>query len=531
MKQSHHGKANVLWLVAMVLFTPVVGMCLNYLVFNPRSIVVLLAWTAILIAPYVITHWKTFYYFAASLIFVDGFINLFHWIILKCPLNASSIFVFLNTNYDEATEFMTIKLTPWLLLLVPYIAIFVMVLRRVPLLNFKKKGEIVVWSLLWLFSCLFFADNIVHKRFLRLAVPDVEQAFAAFFEESREYSSLEKRELFDLDTEVTTNDSTLVVVIIGESCNRNHMSLYGYHRETSPRLKARNDIFVFDNVISANSNTLNSLMLFLTENNTEHHNPIDSCIHIFDVFHNTPSKSFWLSNQSPLGLWENGVTNLARNADVKTYVNVMASSSMASTQMPSYDESLFTPFIAAIDDTAKHKIVFLHLMGCHTQYSKRYPRRFEKFKGSNDKRGKIVDSYDNAVFYNDYVVDSLLSILAGYSRKHSDIRVSALYFSDHGENVYDEGDYCGHDYSDRIPHANVEIPFILWFSPLQLEQLKTCNVHLEERLHAPYMIDDLFHTIIDMGNVATPCFDPTRSFLKRTFDPERKRILEDVKGY
>lgn len=120
---------------------------------------------------------------------------------------------------------------------------------------------------------------------------------------------------------------------------------------------------MFDNVVSANSNTLHSVMNFLTENNMEHHRPLDSCIHIFDILHSTPNRSYWISNQAPIGLWENGVTNLVQNADVKTFVNVTSSSSMESTQTASYDQQLFTPLQSALTDTAKHKVVFLHLLG------------------------------------------------------------------------------------------------------------------------------------------------------------------------
>ena len=122
---------------------------------------------------------------------------------------------------------------------------------------------------------------------------------------------------------------------------------------------------------------------------------------------------------------------------------------------------LFDPLSTALSEKEKNKVVFLHLMGCHTEYRKRYPHDFEQFKGAKDKQGKTVDAYDNAVYYNDFVIDSMFSLLRDYSQLHPDVRISALYFSDHGENVYDEGDYCGHNYSDRIPHANVEIPFIL----------------------------------------------------------------------
>ncbi len=522
---------GIFWLLALVLAVPLAGLCINADAFEPRMFWLPIMWIVLLLLPYILLQKRFLYVIVASLVFVDGFINLFHWCILKCPLNASSIFVFMNTNYSEATEFMTVKMTPLLLLLVPYVLLFVLTLKHIPDLAFRKKSEIIVWSALWLFVALFFAENMISGRFLRLCVPDVERALVSFYAESKAYKNLKKRDLYDVNVQMTTSDSTLVLVVIGESCNRNHMSIYGYHRPTTPRLASRNDIWVFDNVISANSNTLSSVMLFLSENNMDFQRPMDSCIHIFDVLHSARYKSYWLSNQSPIGLWDNGVTNLASNADVVLFVNMTASSSMESTQMASFDQKLFEPLGTALSENEKHKVVFLHLMGCHTQYDKRYPRDFERFKVAKNKRGKVMNAYDNAVYYSDFVVDSLFTVVATYSRQHPKVRISALYFSDHGENVYDEGDYCGHDYSGKIPHANVEIPFVLWLSESQQVSLQSENVCLEQRLHAPYMIDDLFHTLMDLAAVRASCFDDRRSLVNKDFDASRKRILEDGRCY
>lgn len=531
MNEQKRNPLGILWLIALVLFAPTVGLTLNSNAFAARSILLLMMWTAVLLTPYVLTSKRWLYVTAASLLFADGFVNLFHWVVLKCPLNASSIFVFLNTNWSEASEFMAIKTTPLLLLYIPYIALFILTLRHIPQLAFRKKGEIAVWSALWLIVAIFFADNIIHQRFLRLAVPDVERAVVSFFEESKEYKNLKTRKLYDIDTRLTTSDSTLVVVIIGESCNRNHLSLYGYHRPTSPRLQARNDILVFDNVISANSNTLRSVMNFLTENNTDNSRPLDSCIHIFDILHSSPYKSYWLSNQSPIGLWDNGVTNLAQNADVKTFVNITANSSKESTMTVSLDQRLFDPLHSALYDAARNKVVFLHLMGCHTQYNKRYPTPFAQYEDYGDKRTRTINTYDNAVLYNDFIVDSIFTMLNAHAASHSAVRITAIYMSDHGENVYDEGDYSGHDYSDRIPNANVEIPFLIWFSHSQKEYLQCRNPLLVQRTHTPYMIDDLFHTIIDIADIATNVFDDTRSFVSVSYDSSRVRRLENGSIY
>lgn len=128
---------------------------LNHDVFKFRSMLLLMIWMVVLMIPYVLARKKWLYITAASLLFADGFVNLFHWIVLKCPLNASSIFVFLNTNFNEASEFMAIKMTPLLLLFIPYIALFIIVLKRIPQLSFRSKGEIIVWSVVVVCGNLF----------------------------------------------------------------------------------------------------------------------------------------------------------------------------------------------------------------------------------------------------------------------------------------------------------------------------------------------------------------------------------------
>ncbi len=45
------------------------------------------------------------------------------------------------------------------------------------------------------------------------------------------------------------------------------------------------------------------------------------------------------------------------------------------------------------------------------------------------------------------------------------------------------------------------------------------------------MIDDLFHTIIDLSDVKTDCFEPQRSFVNNDYNSNRRRILENRKEY
>ena len=53
-------------------------------------------------------------------------------------------------------------------------------------------------------------------------------------------------------------------------------------------------------------------------------------------------------------------------------------------------------------------------MGCHGAYYNRFPYIFTKFKkedikaGANDEQKQIIAQYDNAIYYNDYIVSGII---------------------------------------------------------------------------------------------------------------------------
>ena len=57
--------------------------------------------------------------------------------------------------------------------------------------------------------------------------------------------------------------------------------------------------------------------------------------------------------------------------------------------------------------------------------------------------------------------------------------------------------------------------------------MKAHDTSLEQRLHDPYMIDDLFHTLLNLCGIETSTFNPSRSFFNPEYDSTRTRILEN----
>lgn len=98
-----------LWIWAMVLYVPVVTLFLNPPIWEAGILMVLPVWTFLLTLPAMLLRKRWLYCIAVVLLFVEGLLNLSHWLVLKCPISASSLFVFFNTNAQEATEFVSLN--------------------------------------------------------------------------------------------------------------------------------------------------------------------------------------------------------------------------------------------------------------------------------------------------------------------------------------------------------------------------------------------------------------------------------------
>jgi heptose-I-phosphate ethanolaminephosphotransferase len=518
--------------LVLLVFAPIIiGSFIDYELLDSRYIIINLIWLSLFTVPAALLKSKYIYRITVLVYFVLGFIEISHWIILQGPLTITSILVLSNTNYQEAVEFLDLKATAGLLVLIPYIFILIYSFRNTPKYQ-QSQFKLYAAGLLLLISLIFIVDNVVNGRFIRKSTPQIVKVTLSFFDQIKLYHELKidvsPREIA-IDSEVNSNTQTFVL-IIGESCNRKHMSLYGALRPTTPKLDSRNDLLVFKDVISPYSNTINSVLTILSQSNLENKISFKNSIDILDVFSSAGYKTYWLSNQPPLGVWENMVTIFANKADQRYFTNTVSNSSMEATLTTSYDSKLFAPFSKTLNEDANKKLIVLHLMGNHSSYAKRYPSDFDVFEGSG-KQENIIAQYDNSIYYNDFVVDSLLNILNEFSTLNSNNIASAIYLSDHGENVYDELNRVGHDYSNVLPKANVEIPFLVWVSPAYLKINSSKVSAMRSNIDKPYVSDDLFHSIMDLNNINCEYFEEKRSLINMELDTTRIRILEDGKDY
>ncbi len=517
------------YLLLLALLPAISGYFIDSNLVESRNIIINLIWIPVFTVPAVFFNKRFILQVGNLLFFIAGFIEIAHWIILKGPVSLTSILVISNTNLQESAEFFDLKATYELLWLIPYFLIYILAVYNTSK-HFNTNVSKPVLLIVSLITVLFIGENLVNGRLVRKGIPQLAKVGFSFIDKMKLYQEAKKiTEPRNIDAKTSCNEkSQIFVLILGESCSRNHMSLYGYGRETNPLLEKRNDIKVFDDVVSPYSNTLNSVLTILSESNLINKKEVTKSINVFDVFHSAGFKTYWLSNQSPIGIWDNQVTVFANQADVTKFVNISGNSSFEAMMLSSYDAKLFKPFIISLNDSTKRKFIVLHLMGSHSSYSKRYPDKFDVFKGNGDKE-ELIAQYDNSILYNDFIVDSIFRILKSHAGKNK--ITTAIYLSDHGENVYDESDRVGHDYSGVLPKSNVEIPFIVWLSDKYQTEHPDKVKQIKSAMHKPFVSDDLFHTILDLNCIETPAFKPEHSLFNPKFFSGRKRVLEDEMDY
>ncbi|WP_339893738.1 phosphoethanolamine transferase [uncultured Algibacter sp.] len=312
------------------------------------------------------------------------------------------------------------------------------------------------------------------------------------------------------------------VIIIGEATSRLHLGIYDYYRNTTPLLEDMEDeLLIYNKVISPDTYTIASLTKALTLGNYE--NPEAKFEgSIIQLLNKANFKTYWVSVQKPAGADDSQITNLGLGADKSYFLNIKRAEGKTI-----HDEVLVEKLDKILLEKGNKKVIFLHTLGTHVDYKNRYPESFKFFNNEIPKTKfkkehiyKEINAYDNAVRYTDYIISSVIKTV-----KKANAHSCVLYFSDHGEEVYDDIEFSGH-FRDKLRTKNVyEIPFILWRSE-NYKEGKTMFPHLDSK----YMIDDLFHSMADLFSIKAKEVDYTRSIFSEHFK-ERKRIVGDSVDY
>lgn len=339
------------------------------------------------------------------------------------------------------------------------------------------------------------------------------------------------------DVVVSRDDSLNIILVIGESFIKHHSSLYGYNLMTNPILtkeKELGNLYVFNNVITPYPYTSITIKNILCTNSLSDGEKWNCSLFFPLLFKAAGYDVFLWDNQK--NLIENSVWAFALNSFLYNEIFVAKLYNLTNKQSYQFDESIVKSF-NTVKLSAKRNLVIFHLMGQHVDYKERYPHTKEFLFFTKDSinrheswmtdgKKQMIADYDNATRYNDYVMSQIIDM---YRNSKSVV----VYFSDHGEEVYDYRDSYGR-ISDGMSRNQIkylhEIPFIVWCSESFRNSYTETMKLIDKSVDRPFMIDNLYHMLLHLGNIRTKYYHSDRDIISSDFKP-RKRIIVDQYDY
>ncbi|KGI61346.1 phosphoethanolamine transferase [Prevotella sp. S7 MS 2] len=331
-----------------------------------------------------------------------------------------------------------------------------------------------------------------------------------------------------------------IVLIIGESLGRHHSQQYGYFMPTTPRQIAREKsgrLVPFTDVVSCWN-----LTSFVFKNVFSTHvigQKGEWCDYpLFpELFRKAGYHVTFITNQF-LPKAKEAVYDFSGGFFLNNPVLSKAQFDTRNDSLHRFDEDLLRDYDRLRQQDKKYNLTIFHLLGQHVNYRDRFPRNQTKFYASsyedkrpelNDNRRKILSFYDNAVLYNDSVVDQII-------QRFENRDAIVIYMPDHGEECYEEtrGFICrNHSSAIDYPLAKYEfeIPFWIYCSPRYAHQHPEIYREIVAARNRKYMTDALPHLLLYLAGIHTPYYQAAYNVLSPQYDEGRKRILKNTADY
>jgi glucan phosphoethanolaminetransferase (alkaline phosphatase superfamily) len=328
-----------------------------------------------------------------------------------------------------------------------------------------------------------------------------------FYKERKHLAELgERNSKFRFGARQATPDQEpeVVVMVIGESSRYDRWRLNGYERDTNPLLGQESNIVMLKDVITSVSATRLSVPVMISRKPATQSLKDGFAEKSFiTAYKEAGFKTWWLSNQISFGEFDTPVSVFAKEADVIQFLNLGGF-----TNSSNFDQILLGPVQGAMADPSPKKLIVLHTLGSHWNYSQRYPKQFDRWQPSlfgvdkpvyTDSKIKplLNNSYDSTILYTDWFLSNVIGLL-----KQKPQRSSLLYMSDHGQTLYDNS--CDLAFHGHNTQYEFHVPAFVWYSdqyqarrPAKVEQLKRNST-------AKLSTENVFHTLLDLADISYP---------------------------
>ncbi|HAE25313.1 MAG TPA: hypothetical protein DCG33_08225 [Prevotellaceae bacterium] len=507
---------------------------------------------------------KVFKVFLFILLYSAAYIDVFCYIRTGSTLSPSILRLVFETNAKEATEFINTYVNANLLFS-PFGLILLLCICHISIEFKEKKGKKMyarkrhIMALNLLTICILAIgcqSSLVNKRnMLRLFsftnlseiedylgrvayarranyIPIYRLAFSLYA--NRLANQQITRMIQTLRTthiDACSFSSSNIVLIIGESYNRNHSQLYGYPYPTTPRQVCRaqeGNLFAFDNAVTPYNITSEVLKNSFSLNDlTLHEEWCDKSL-FTTIFKRAGYHVAFISNQFTPN-HEKDFFDFSGGMFLNSLELSKLQFDYRNDSTHTYDETLIKEYKNHRHLNKKHNLIIFSLLGQHVGYKDRFPQSFSIFSTNSYRREdlsqkeiQIIADYDNATLYNDYVIDLII-------REFENEDAIVIYMPDHGDECYDGIRTFGRLHQDyitpQIANNEYKIPFWIWCSPLYVKNHQEIVSLIQKSTQRPFYSDDLPHLLLFLGGISQKDYRPQRNIISPEYDELRLRLL------
>lgn len=446
--------------------------------------------------------------------------------------------MFLNvttTNTAEVNELLTALLPSLIIVVGLYIPVTVLGVmqwrRRISISKgFRKRIlQLGLGSLIIAFVFSFFSQNQKTENFaFHRDIYPVNLFYNLGFATQKFYKTQKYPETSkDFTFEATRNSGSknrqIIVLVVGETSRPDNWELFGYERENNPQLRNEDNLILYKDAITQSNVTHQSVPIILSGVDAENYKDLYHQKGIFEAFKETGFTTICLSNQVENASF---IEYFYKQADI--YENLKSPENLAKNSPNPPDEELTKLMEQKIAENSGDLFIVLHPYGSHFNYMDRYPDNFKRYMPDNvtnvseAQKEKMVNAYDNSIFYTDYFLSENINVL-----KETGASSYLLYAADHGEDIFDDkrGKFL---HSSPIPtYYQLRIAYLSWFSEeFKAENPKKFTASLQNS-KKPVSTNAIFHTLIDAADISTPFLKEDLSLVNPQFSEQKRMFLTD----
>lgn len=338
---------------------------------------------------------------------------------------------------------------------------------------------------------------------------------------SENYNDVSASFRFNARSVHAADSAEVYVLVIGETARAHNFGIYGYRRNTTPRLSVTPGVTAFPHAFTQSNTTHKSVPMLLSAASAVDFERLYSEKGILAAFAEAGFHTVFISNQKPNHSF---IDFLGKQADEWRFVKETAGDG---TNV--YDGELLPLVDSVLAKKRRKEFIVLHTYGSHFNYRERYPRSMACYKPDTKSEAKysnrddLVNAYDNTIRYTDWLLSSVIRRL----QKHGGY-CAMLYTSDHGENVFDDSRKLFLHASPQASDYELRVPFIVWTSASYRKSFPTVVSALEaNRLRQVQSSLSAFHTMLALGGVTTGIYEARNSVAGREYTPAPLVYLND----